>query len=368
MPGKTIIEIPAEEQAEMLRELRAVRYGYLLGIQIVLLSGRGYSPTEIAEILFCSRSSVYRAVEEYRSGRLRGGSGAQVSSGHTVPRIYIPMLKRSLLALIKRAPEAYGWCRTRWSCAALAIELKAKQGVSVSAETVRCWLHELGYVWKRAKHVAKDDDPERNRKLGRIRSIFEQLGKNEALLFADELDIHLLPKIGYQWMLKGTQTEVMTPGSNKKRYLAGALDIVTGKILHTVGYSKNRYLFIELLNRIDRRYRSAKFSKIYVVVDNYKIHWSKDVESWLNAHPRFELLWLPTYCPQANPIERAFGDVHDKCTRNHKRKRIDDLVDDIKWHLKKNGPWRYKLSAIYYEQEIEIEVKKLRNRTKLIAA
>jgi hypothetical protein len=25
-------------------------------------------------------------------------------------------------------------------------------------------------------------------------------------------------------------------------------------------------------------------------------------------------LWLPTDCPKANPIERVFGDVHDKCT------------------------------------------------------
>src|SRR5215204_774381 len=32
------------------------------------------------------------------------------------------------------------------------------------------------------------------------------------------------------------------------------------------------------------------------------------------AHPRSELLSLPTYWPRANPIERAFGDVHDKCT------------------------------------------------------
>ena len=105
-----------------------------------------------------------------------------------------------------------------------------------------------------------------------------------------------------------------------------------------------------------------------MVVDNYKIHRSKDVERWLSAHPRFELLWLPTYCPQANPIERAFGDVHDKCTRNHKRKKIDDLVDDIKWHLKKNGPWRYRLSDIYYDKEIENELKMPRNRAKLIAA
>jgi len=43
-------------------------------------------------------------------------------------------------------------------------------------------------------------------------------------------------------------------------------------------------------------------------------------------------------------------------------------VEDIKWHFKRNGPWRYTLSKIYYEEEVENEVKKLRNWTKSIAA
>ena len=72
---------------------------------------------------------------------------------------------------------------------------------------------------------------------------------------------------------------------------------------------------------------------------------------WLAAHPRFELLSLPPYCPQANPIERAFGDVHDKCTRTHTRKRIWHLVQDVKRHLQVNGPWRYALSELYYTPE-----------------
>jgi transposase len=263
-----------------------------------------------------------------------------------------PSIKRSLLALVKKVPSAYGWCRTRWSCAALAIELHAQRGIKVSAETVRRWLAQCGYVWKRAKLSAKDDDPERIPKLARIRSVIENLLPTEALFFADELDINLLAKVGYQWMLKGTQLEVQTPGQNEKCYLAGALDFVTGKILHCTWFRKVNGLFIDLLKIIDQAYPATKFTKIYVVVDNYGIHKAKAVLKWLEGHPRFELLWLPTYCPKANPIERAFGDVHDKSTRNHKRKRLRDLVADVKRHLKINGPWPYELSSIYYEPEV----------------
>jgi transposase len=68
-------------------------------------------------------------------------------------------------------------------------------------------------------------------------------------------------------------------------------------------------------------------------------------------------VYLPTYCPKANPIERAFGDVHDKCTRNHQRKRLRDVVADVVKHLQVNGPWQYKLSAIYYAPEVTAAVE-----------
>jgi hypothetical protein len=240
------------------------------------------------------------------------------------------------------------------------LELQARRGIEVSGETVRRWLPELGWVWKRAKLRAKDDDPQRVEKLARIRYACEQLRAGVVLFFADELDISLLPKVGYQWMPKGEQVEVMTPGTNEKRHLAGALNLTTGTITHCVWYRKITGLFLDLLQTLDRTYPARTYSRLAVVVDNAKIHQARAVQKWLASHPRFELLYLPTYCPQANPIERAFGDVHDKCTRNHTRKRMGHLVQDVKQHLQGNGPWRYALSEIYYTPEVTAAVQALR--------
>ena len=99
----------------------------------------------------------------------------------------------------------------------------------------------------------------------------------------------------------------MTPGQNEKHYLAGALDASTGQLHYTLGDRKNNGLFRELLNGLDQSYPASQIDRIYVVVDNYIIHKAKAVHQGLEKHPRFELLWLPTYCPKANPIERAFG-------------------------------------------------------------
>jgi DDE superfamily endonuclease len=119
-------------------------------------------------------------------------------------------------------------------------------------------------------------------------------------------------------------------------------------------------LFLDLLATLDRAYPARAFFRLSVVVDNSKIHYAGEVAKWLAAHPRFELLYLPTYCPTANPIERAFGDVPDKCTRNHTRKRLWHLVRDVEQHLQVNGPWPYTLSELYYTPEVTAAVEALR--------
>jgi hypothetical protein len=60
------------------------------------------------------------------------------------------------------------------------------------------------------------------------------------------------------------------------------------------------------------------------------------------------------------PVERACGDIHDKCTRNHTRKRMWHLVQDGEPHLPVNGPWPYALSALYYTPEVTAAVEALR--------
>ena len=100
MPRATIVEIPPVEQVRMLAELRRARYGYVLALHLLLLCAAGRTPTEIASVLFCSRSTVYRMVRAYRVGDLewleeegRGSSRAR-QTGLT------PSLRRSVLAIL----------------------------------------------------------------------------------------------------------------------------------------------------------------------------------------------------------------------------------------------------------------------------
>ena len=82
MPTSTFVEIPEEEQARMRAALRRARYSYLLALHILLLCAAQRTPTEIAAVLFCSRSTVYRVVRTYRAGQGAGlTAGAETQRG-----------------------------------------------------------------------------------------------------------------------------------------------------------------------------------------------------------------------------------------------------------------------------------------------
>jgi transposase len=247
--------MPTEEQAELMAALRRARYGSLLARHIVLWCAAGRTPTDIAAVLFCSRSSVDRTVRAYRQGSLGWKHDDQ---GRLMPpvrtTVLLPRLRRSLLARLKAPPRAYGWCRTRWRGATLALTWQTTRGITVAAEIMRRWVHEVDWVWNRPQLVAKDDDPRRVERLARSRLTFEQLKRDEALLVADDLDIHLLPKVGGAWMPHGTQLAVMTPGQHQKHYLAGAVALATGTLYHCLGPRQTKALCRDLRARRDACY------------------------------------------------------------------------------------------------------------------
>src|SRR5215210_8804894 len=110
VPRTTIIEMAPEEQAHILAALRRVRYGEVLAWQILLLCAAQRSPTDIAAVLFCSRSTVYRVVQAYRAGQVAGRATGELPGPEShPPRLIVLALTRSLLAILHSVPRLSGW-------------------------------------------------------------------------------------------------------------------------------------------------------------------------------------------------------------------------------------------------------------------
>ncbi|WP_201391062.1 transposase [Ktedonobacter sp. SOSP1-85] len=58
------------------------------------------------------------------------------------------------------------------------------------------------------------------------------------------------------------------------------------------------------LRQIDQAYPQSE--KIYVIMDNWSIHQHQEIKAVLDTLPRLEGVWLPTYAPWLNPIEKLW--------------------------------------------------------------
>ena len=174
----------------------------------------------------------------------------------------------------------------------------------------------------------------KNARLRMIRQMLAALRRDHVAVYEDEVDIHLNPRIGLDWMVRGQQKEVVTPGKNVKRYLAGALDVRTGMTTWVEGDRKTSALFISLLDRLIAHNPQAKV--IHVILDNYRVHDSKITQAALRGYEgKIQLHFLPPYCPAENRIERVWEDLHAAVTRNHTCADIDTLMNEVReylWH------------------------------------
>jgi hypothetical protein len=71
------------------------------------------------------------------------------------------------------------------------------------------------------------DSARRKHVLANLRRLAKKATVAEPVFYEDEMDVHLNPKIGRDWMLTGHRRYVLTPGQNKKRFVAGALNATT---------------------------------------------------------------------------------------------------------------------------------------------
>ena len=208
-------------------------------------------------------------------------------------------------------------------------------GVTVSRRTMGRLLADLKVRRGRPKPTAPCpwSKARKNRRLAMIRALVATLPPGEACVWEDEADLDLNPRIGFDYMLPGTQRHVPTPGKNVKRYLAGAMDAGTDRVMWVKGERKNSRLFITLLKRLLVEYADKQV--IHVILDNYAIHSSKQTRAWLAEHgQKIRLLFLPPYCPDDNRIERkVWREMHANCTVNHRCETIEELIGEVVHYL-----------------------------------
>ena len=281
---------------------------HIVRVQIVLLAAEKKSPTEISQALCVARSTVYKAVERYRQGGIEGLQDRRRMNGtRKLDDDYL----QALYEVVSATPLDYGWLRPTWTRELLILTLDADLRTEVSLATMSKALGLIGARRGRPKPVVACPWSRRrkNRRRAEIRRTLAELNLDEVAYFEDEVDIHLNPKIGVDWMVPGQQKAVLTPGKNEKRYIAGALNAQTKELVWVSHEHKTTYLFYMLLKKLLSLHPTET---IHIVLDNYVIHKTLPIEDLLRSEEgkRIQLHFLPPYCPDENRIERVWQDLH----------------------------------------------------------
>ena len=321
------IRLSAQERNALLKEVRrATDPERRLRAHVLLLLADGWAWSVIVGVLFTSTSTINR----WRLRYLDGGVEAVLTVAHPRRRAWSWWAVLMIQWVTLRSPREFGFYRSRWTCGTIVTLLAEDYRVQVSRETVRRRLHEEKLVWRRPRPVLGPKDPERAAKLRKIRALLRNLPADEIALFEDEVDINTNPKIGSMWMRQGQQAEVVTPGNNTKRYLAGSMNWRSGEVLLSeAGPRRNARLFLAHLDDLRRRFR--RYRRIHVICDNAIFHKPERCrlvkQYLLEWGHRIQLHFLPTYAPETNPIERVWWHLHEEITRNHRCANMDELLD-----------------------------------------
>jgi transposase len=232
---------------------------------------------------------VRRWIHRYNT---HGVAGLQDRPRCGRPRLGSPRLGRRILGLLAQP--------TAWTIGRL---WKRLGHPAISLRTLHRRVRGVA-SWRRPRLVAKGD-PDRDQILATLRQTIAELPQGAVVLAEDETHINLLPWVRASWIPTGQRQQVMTPGTNRRRSIFGAIDLATGRCFYQVARKAISATFTAFLEQLLVAYPTAPV--IAVVCDNVIIHHSNLVQRWLTTHPRVVVLHGARYSPHDNPTERIWG-------------------------------------------------------------
>lgn len=302
MKGFQLNQKELEALHNALKQEHNKRYAYR--IHAIILLGTGYTLKKVKKVLFIDDETLRNYVENYRvdgiSGLLsdnRNGKACRLAHSQ------IELLKNELNTVI------------HLHTGSVIQFVKENFGVCYSATGMRDLLHRLDYVYKKPKLVPGNPDVD-------AQELFVEQYDDFMLSKPDDVEVVFVDAVhpehnalaAYGWIKRGETRELKTNSGRERLNLHGAINAETHEITIIESDTVDSYSTLNLLAAIENKYPEA--SSIKVILDNAKYHYSKIVQDYM-ATSRIDLVFLPSYSPNLNLIERLWGFFKKKVLHNH---------------------------------------------------
>jgi transposase len=320
-------------QQMLQSEMRSTRDAkWYRRLKIIDLSSQGATVLELAAMFDLSPATVRSYIHAFNTGGL---AGLRPGYGQGRP-LALDWTAEQWLDVLAQAPchlEQLDTAARNWTQALMRQYLVAYHHVQLSQSALSKSLRRVGLRWRRAKLRVHSPDPlyivKRQRVAGlqqmalhgcltsqaAVHPRSDEPPRPACLAFLDSTDLHWCPDLGPTYGLAGHQLKVDSPGlANPWQALFGSLLYPSGEGVYTVHERKRA---AELLAHLQLLIDFKPNDFWFVVLDNASAHTTPAVEAfaWQQRH-RLELVYLPTYSPHLNLIERLWRLLRTHVTRN----------------------------------------------------
>lgn len=262
--------------------------------------------------------------------------------------------KLEVLHLIGRTPSQYGYRQSRWKLSMIAQKIEWLSGKRES--TISQLLKRFRIRYKRGRDYVHSPDPDYWPKVDlieqmRLRTYYQP--ERFVFLYLDELTFYRQPTVAQCYASAG-RTQALayrSHRSNTSRRLIATLNAISGQVTYRQRARTDIPCLVGFWRDLYETYPDAE--TIYVVVDNWPVHFHPDVlaplqeqnfpwqprlpSNWptqpssapLHENIPIQLLCLPTYASWLNPIEKLWRWLQQDILHMHR------MADD--WELLKDS-------------------------------
>lgn len=236
--------------------------------------------------------------------------------------------------LIDKTPDQLKLQFALWTREAVRLAIKKEFSIELPLRTITDYLHRWGFTpQKPTKRAYEQNDKAVQQWLETEYPSISERAKQE------KAEIHWGDETGVQsdsYNAKGFAPKGKTPivRLNSKKSSINMISSITnqGKVRFML-YEENMTskVFIKFLSRL---VKDAK-SKVFLILDNHRVHHSKDTKKWLAKHTeQIELFFLPSYSPELNPDEYLNGNLKQKVRSGLPSRTKDDLIKKTRSFMK----------------------------------
>ena len=323
---------PGDEEIAELRRMKRQEVGRVaVRAHIILLSSRGYSASEIADIHDVTGPMVYKWFDRFDK---EGPSGLYDRKRDGRPKKITEEVEEEIERLLEKDPTEEGENATRWTTDRIAEHLDRELDVDVHPETVRDALSRLEYSWTRPRRELPPSDPEAYQK--RLTAIVEAVAeadKETSVLVEDETILKRFPPLRRMWQPVAEQRAVRGPEENDDFTLYGSLDLTSGQT-YIEAFEKGRSDYT--IRYLESLLEETE-GKVLLIWDQATWHTSGQVTEWPENTGRTQTHLLPVRSPEANPMEDLWRELKEQVAACLERS-LDALLESCREYFETLSP------------------------------